>query len=251
MVQEFSAQKPRPVGLNAYIDGGVVPDATHLSILRDIEVFKSPKCGSQEPRPAGLKDSVVFPACVYVREETSSEEINPMQVKPRGNSSDSESSMYLFQSEEALELEDQYQVHGFNLPELGLLGLGNEFMLESSLFSDGADSGEYRETSKIIPEKAVNLVEVPTLVPSEPKVMKEESQQPSHSANFKSTRIETDTGNLSVGDPSLLTSVLGMTLEGNMALHETDFHWLHQGNSHSIYRWDQNGPTSTQVVQTN
>src|SRR5258708_1254653 len=135
---------------------------------------------------------------------------------------------FLYQTEEVLnQSEVSYQPLSINPPKLELLDFGEEFKLESFWFS----------------ENSISLVEVPTLAPSEPKLMKKESGQPSHAADLESTRIEAKTDSFSVVEASLLTSVLGMTLECNLVYHETDFHWLHRGNSHSVYGWDQNAPT--------
>src|SRR5258708_763739 len=159
LIWESNAEKPRPMGLNAYVDG---------------DVDKLPEAKFKEPRPASLKESILFPAHVYVRAE-SSEEIDLMQDELGGNSFESESLMNLFRAEEAVEPEDRYQAHGFNLPELGLLDLGDEFKLESFLFIDEADSGECGETSKIVSEKARILDETLTLMPLEPRFTEKET----------------------------------------------------------------------------
>src|SRR6266436_6629242 len=85
----------------------------------------------------------------------------------------------------------------------------------------------------VISEATMSFVEVLTLAHSEPRLMEKEIRLPLVQSGFDDlgfTRIEVNTGNLSVGDVSLLAATLGMMLGRNMVHHEMEFRQLHRRN---------------------
>ena len=122
----------------------------------------SPEVLIKKSRPVGLrKDSVLesspkieLPVSVDLSNVLSAQDKLPV----------SEPLKFLYRTEVS------YQLFSINPPKLELLDFGEEFKLESIWFS----------------EDSISLVEVPTLAPSEPKLTKKESGQPSHSADLES-----------------------------------------------------------------
>ena len=153
---EAEFKKPRPVGyMNLVFESGVKLESPILTVPRNI----------------------AFPAHVHMRAESSSEEIDLMQVKLSGGLSDLEPLTSLPRTEEVLELEDRSQGCCLNLPKIGFLDFSKEFKLESFWFS----------------ENSIDLGEALTLAPSEPRFAEKEtgcSHVQSGSTNVGFSRFE-------------------------------------------------------------
>src|SRR5258708_22560996 len=140
MIREFKAQKQWPVGLDNPIDRGNILDTTcFISIPGDIRVFENPEHKSQKQRPAGQNDKLAL-----------------MTLAEDG-----------FQRSEG----PSFETLSVDPPKLELSDLGNEFNLESFPFLEDADSNEIRDSSRVIPEMTMSLVEALALAPSELRLM--------------------------------------------------------------------------------
>src|SRR5258708_31191428 len=109
------------------------------------------------------------------------------------------------------------------LPKLEISDLGDEFNLENFPFSENADSDKSQGSSRAISETTISFVEAFALAPSEPRLMEKEITLPLVRSGSVDSQIKVDTGNLSVGDVSLLASTLGMMLGCNMVHCGTEF----------------------------
>src|SRR5260221_8428430 len=54
MMREFNTKEQRPVGLDDFIDRGIISNTSCFSILKDIEVFRIAKLKSQKRRPVAI-----------------------------------------------------------------------------------------------------------------------------------------------------------------------------------------------------
>src|SRR5260370_21201059 len=117
-----------------------------------------------------------------------------------------------------------------DLSKLEISDLGDEFNLENFPFSENVDSDESRGSSRAISETTISFVEAFALAPSELRLMEKEIRLPLVQSGSADSRIKVNTGNLSVGDVSLLASTFCMMLGRNMVHCGTEFHQLSRGN---------------------
>src|SRR5258708_5563443 len=116
------------------------------------------------------------------------------------------------------------------LPKLEISDLGDEFNLENFPFSENADSDKSQGSSRAISETTISFVEAFALSRSELRLMEKEITLPLVRSGAVDSQIKVDTGNLSVGDVSLLASTLGMMLGRNMMNRR----WGHESSSHLL-----------------
>ncbi len=159
-----------------------------------VKLFQSPEAEFKKSRPVGnmnlvlesavklespiltVPRNVAFLAHAHMRAESSSEDINLMQVKPSGGLSDLELLTSLPWTEEVLGSEDRSRGCCLDPPKIGFLDFGEEFKLENFWFS----------------ENSIDFGKALALAPSEPRFTEKETGWSHVQSASADTRFEVE-----------------------------------------------------------